>query len=153
MSLSFFFRFTDVYEKQQLTKPSLGTSSYFGVCGCMLIRGLYRNTQDIYRQPVRLHDLLVVIDSGIIWLPLFRFVALPQETFKSLVELLLHLTVPSHSDPDMMSITTHTNEAPQASFPYGPFRVVRTLGESVYAKAVTAQDPPFPGGGGIAMGK
>jgi hypothetical protein len=67
----------------------------------------------------------------------------------------------------MMSITTHTNEAPQASLPYGPFRVLRTLGEGGYAKAVAAQDIPFPGsytsitfiyyispgGGGIAMGK
>lgn len=42
----------------------------------------------------------------------------------------------------MMSITAHTNEAPQASFPCGPFRVLRTLGEGGYAKAVAAKDIP-----------
>ncbi|KAG1764527.1 kinase-like domain-containing protein [Suillus occidentalis] len=37
---------------------------------------------------------------------------------------------------------THTNEAPQASFAHGPFRVLRTLGEGGYAKAVAARDIP-----------
>jgi serine/threonine protein kinase len=45
----------------------------------------------------------------------------------------------------MMSIATHTSEAPripQASFPYGPFRVLRTLGEGGYGKAVAVEDIP-----------
>jgi serine/threonine protein kinase len=45
----------------------------------------------------------------------------------------------------MMSIDTHTSEAPripQAPFPYGPFRVLRTLGEGAFAKVVGAQDIP-----------
>ncbi|KAG1764453.1 kinase-like domain-containing protein [Suillus occidentalis] len=37
-------------------------------------------------------------------------------------------------------MSTHTNEAPQASFAHGPFRVLRTLGEGGYTKAVAAQD-------------
>ncbi|KIK48621.1 hypothetical protein CY34DRAFT_8187 [Suillus luteus UH-Slu-Lm8-n1] len=39
-------------------------------------------------------------------------------------------------------MSTHTNEAPQASFAHGPFRVLRTLGEGGYAKALAAQDIP-----------
>jgi hypothetical protein len=39
-------------------------------------------------------------------------------------------------------MSTHTNEAPQASFAHGPFRVLRTLGVGGYAKAVAAQDIP-----------
>ncbi|KAG2747804.1 kinase-like protein [Suillus brevipes Sb2] len=44
-----------------------------------------------------------------------------------------------------MSIATHTSEAPRiplASFPYGPFRVLRTLGEGGYGKAVAVEDIP-----------
>ncbi|KIK42602.1 hypothetical protein CY34DRAFT_136157 [Suillus luteus UH-Slu-Lm8-n1] len=44
------------------------------------------------------------------------------------------------SSSDMMS--THTNEAPQASFAHGPFRVLPTLGVGGYAKAVAAQHIP-----------
>jgi serine/threonine protein kinase len=39
-------------------------------------------------------------------------------------------------------MSTHTNEAPQASFAHGPSHVLRTLGEGGYAKAVAAQDIP-----------
>ncbi|KAG1768521.1 hypothetical protein EDD22DRAFT_872159 [Suillus occidentalis] len=39
-------------------------------------------------------------------------------------------------------MSTHTNEARQASFAHGPFRVLRTLGEGGYATAVAAQDIP-----------
>ncbi|KAG1762086.1 kinase-like domain-containing protein [Suillus occidentalis] len=39
-------------------------------------------------------------------------------------------------------MSTHTNEAPQASFAHGPFRVLRTLGAGGYATAVAAQDIP-----------
>jgi serine/threonine protein kinase len=39
-------------------------------------------------------------------------------------------------------MSTHTNEAPQASFAHGPFCVLCTLGEGGYAKAVAAQDIP-----------
>ncbi|KIK40656.1 hypothetical protein CY34DRAFT_257061 [Suillus luteus UH-Slu-Lm8-n1] len=39
-------------------------------------------------------------------------------------------------------MSTHTNEAPQASFAHGPFRVLRTLGVGGYAKALAAQDIP-----------
>jgi serine/threonine protein kinase len=39
-------------------------------------------------------------------------------------------------------MSTQTNEAPQASFAHGPFRVLRTLGVGGYAKAVAAQDIP-----------
>jgi serine/threonine protein kinase len=39
-------------------------------------------------------------------------------------------------------MSTHTNEAPEASFVHGLFRVLRTLGVGGYAKAVAAQDIP-----------
>ncbi|KIK42618.1 hypothetical protein CY34DRAFT_136565 [Suillus luteus UH-Slu-Lm8-n1] len=39
-------------------------------------------------------------------------------------------------------MSTHTYEAPQASFVHGPFRILRTLGVGGYAKAVAAQHIP-----------
>ncbi|KIK34726.1 hypothetical protein CY34DRAFT_620990 [Suillus luteus UH-Slu-Lm8-n1] len=39
-------------------------------------------------------------------------------------------------------MSTHTTEAPQASFVHGPLRVLRTLAVGGYAKAVAAQDIP-----------